>query len=55
MEKKKSLTFLDCFCCSKVFNIADLIDMNTNSLLIDCDTIEFNDILLDVCFVKVLK
>lgn len=53
MEKRKILTFLNCYFCSKTLNIEELIEMNTNSLFIGSETVDFCEIILDVCFFKV--
>lgn len=55
MENKNVLTFLKCFCCSKTFKVEDLIEMNTNSLMIGSETMDFHDLILDVCLSKVLQ
>ena len=43
------LIFNKCFCCNKNFNISQLIDLNTNSVIIGDETIDFNNLILDVC------
>lgn len=43
------LQYFKCFFCMKNFNYVDLIDMNTNSVLINEENIEFRDLVLDVC------
>lgn len=53
METRRSLTFNKCFCCSKNLNVEQLIELNTNSVLIGDEKIEFRDLLLDVCLVPV--
>lgn len=53
MDNKRILTFMNCFCCSKTFNVNDLIELKTNSLVIGSQTVEFSDLLLDVCLFKV--
>lgn len=53
MSNKRKLVFLNCFSCTKTINIDDLIELTTNSLLIGDRTIDFSDLILDVCMHEV--
>lgn len=55
MTSSRMLTYLKCFCCSKMFNVEELIEMNQNSVTIDNLKVDFSDLLLDVFCYKVGK
>lgn len=55
MDSRSSLVFNKCFCCSKNFNISQLIELNTNSVVIGEEMIAFTDLILDVCLLEVRK
>lgn len=54
MSVNKNLVFLKCLGCSKTINIDDLIELTTNSLVIGAQTIEFSELVLDVCLYRVI-
>lgn len=53
MNRRRALTYLNCFCCSRTHSVDDLIEMNANPLQVCDQMVDFQDLILDVCFVKV--
>lgn len=47
------LKYNKCFFCTKNYNLVDLTDMNNNAVLINDESVEFRDLVLDVCSVAV--
>lgn len=53
MDTRSGLIFNKCFCCSKNFNVSQLIELNTNSVVIGEEMIAFVDLILDICLLEV--
>lgn len=53
MDPHRVLVFNKCFCCSKNFNVSQLIELNSNSVIVGDETIDFYDLILDVCLLLV--
>ena len=53
MDRKKILTYSGCVCCGKTFNLNDLIETSSNSLLIGRQTIDISDLILELFLKKV--
>lgn len=54
MDLRRGFVFDKCFCCNKNFNVSQLIELNTNSIVIgETETLTLNELLLDVCFLSV--
>lgn len=53
MALNLNLCFKKCFCCSKNFNVTQLIELTSNSVIIGDETLDFVDIILDVCLIPV--
>lgn len=53
MDLRSGLIFNKCFCCSKNFNVSQLIELNTNSVVIGDEMIAFIDLILDICLLEV--
>lgn len=53
MDFNRGLVFNKCFCCSKNYNVTQLIELNSNSVIVGEETIDFYDLFLDVCLVLV--
>lgn len=53
MSRRRALTYFNCFCCSKTHSVDDLIEMGSNQLQVCEEMLEFHDLILDVCSLKV--
>lgn len=53
MDRQERLAFSKCFFCCKNFNKLQLTDMNSNTVLINDEEIEYHSLVFDVVMIKV--
>lgn len=53
MNLAQNLVFNRCFCCNKNFNVACLIELHSNSVVIGEESLFLSSLVLDVCLVVV--
>ncbi|CAG9808265.1 unnamed protein product [Chironomus riparius] len=51
MDEIKVFKYDKCCCCSRNYKVSSLIELTSNSIIIGDETLLFNDLILDVCFV----